>query len=283
MYRAMRLALDRAGVPRERVGLVGGDTYTHRTLFLPEQMARGIDLDPFVDAYSIHFYSLRFDGLAPSEGSWTSPIGDLMSLTARQVDYCRERGKRLLAAEIGTFYYGWRLNDPAGPATADATLTVAEGVVRGMNVGLAAFGFWSFMNPNDIDGWFGIVGLDAQKKLTRTPHPWGVYGLLSRHARPGSTVHPLSLTPGRNLSPVHGTVLVAPSGEKTVLIAHDDASRRARVELSLPPVLQAKRWERVTTDRVRIQQPLPAIEPATPASVPVVVNPMSLTVLTARG
>ena len=37
----------------------------------------------------------------------------------------------------------------------------------------------------------------------------------------------------------------------------------------------------MTTDRVRIQQPLPAIEPASPASVPVVLNPMSLTVLTA--
>jgi hypothetical protein len=281
MYRAMRLALDRAGVPRERVGLVGGDTYTHRTLFLPEQMARGIDLDPFVDAYSVHFYSLRFDALPPSEGSWTSPIGDLMSLTARQVDYCRERGKRLLAPEMGTFYYGWRLNDPAGVTTPEATLTVAEGVVRGMNVGLAAFGFWSFMNPNDVDGWFGIVGLDAQKKLTRTPQTWGVYGLLSRHARPGSTVYPLRLNPGRNLSPVHGTALVAPTGEKTVLLVYDDTTRRARVDLQLPPALRAKRWERVTTDRVRIQQPLPAIEPGSPASVPVVLNPMSLTVLTA--
>jgi hypothetical protein len=37
----------------------------------------------------------------------------------------------------------------------------------------------------------------------------------------------------------------------------------------------------VTTDRVRLQQPLPAIEPADPAKLPVVVNPMSLTVLTA--
>lgn len=281
MYRQMRLALDRAGVPRERLGLVGGDTYTHRVLFLPEQMARGIDLDPFVDAYSIHFYSLRFDTLPPSEGSWTSPIGDLMSLTGRQVDYCRERGKRLLAAEMGTFYYGWRMNDPAGVASPDATLTVAEGVVRGMNVGLAAFGFWSFMNPNDIDGWFGVVGLDERKKLKRMPHPWGIYGLLSRHARPGSRVFPLSVTPARNLSPVHGTALVAPSGERTILLVHDEGSRRCRVELELPPPLGAKRWERVTTDRVRIQEPLPALEPADPAKLPVVLNPFSLTVLTA--
>ena len=83
MYREMRAALDRAGVPRERVGLVGGDTYTHRFLFLPELAARGIDLDPFVDLYSIHFYSLRFDTL-PERGfldaadeaiSWRTPPG----------------------------------------------------------------------------------------------------------------------------------------------------------------------------------------------------------------
>ena len=116
-----------------------------------------------------------------------------MEDTARQVRYCRERGKRLIAAEMGTFYFGWRMNDPAGVASADATLTVAEGTVRGMNAGLGAFGFWSFMNPNDIDGWFGIVGLDEKRKLQRSRHPWGVYGLLSRHARPGSRVFPLHL------------------------------------------------------------------------------------------
>lgn len=281
MYREMRAALDRAGVPRERVGLVGGDTYTHRFLFLPEQAARGIDLDPFVDLYSIHFYSLRFDTLPPGEGSWTRPIGDLMEDAARQVRYCRERGKRLIAAEMGTFYFGWRMNDPAGVASADATLTVAEGTVRGMNAGLGAFGFWSFMNPNDIDGWFGIVGLDEKRKLQRTRHPWGVYGLLSRHARPGSRVYPLHAQPARNLNVVHGTALVAPSGERTILLVSDERAQRARLELLLPEPLRARRWERVTTDRVRLQQALPAIEPADPARLPVVVNPMSLTVLTA--
>jgi hypothetical protein len=281
MYRQMRLALDAAGVPRERLGLVGGDTYTHRVLFLPEQMARGIDLDPFVDLYSVHFYSLRLDTLPPSEGSWTRPIADLMSDTARQVDYCRQRGKRLLAPEIGTFYYGWRYNDPAGCASPDATLTVAEGVIRGINAGLGAFAFWSFMNPNSIDGWWGVVGLDERKKLARSRHPYGVYGLLSRHVRPGSKVYPLGVVPGRNLTPVHATALVAPSGERTILMVNDEPARRCRVEIALPEPLRAARWERVTTDRVRLQEPLPAVTPADPARLTVVLNPFSLTVLRA--
>jgi hypothetical protein len=87
--------------------------------------------------------------------------------------------------------------------------------------------------------------------------------------------------PARNLSVVHGTALVAPSGERTILLVSDERAQRARLEIFLPEALRARRWERVTTDRVRLQQPLPGIEPADPAKLPVVVNPMSLTVLTA--
>jgi len=148
-----------------------------------------------------------------------------------------------------------------------------------MNAGLAAFGFWSFMNPNDIDGWFGIVGLDERRKLARSRHPWAVYGLLSRFARPGSRVYPLQLAPPRNLSPVHGTALVAPTGERTILLVHDEGSRRGRVELRLPEAVRAGRWERLTTDRVRLREPLPALAPRDAGTLSLVLNPFSLTVL----
>ena len=92
MYREMRSPSTAPACRASGSGSSGGDTYTHRVLFLPEQMARGIDLDPFVDAYSVHFYSLRFDTLPPSEGSWTSPIGDLMSSPARQVPTAASAG-----------------------------------------------------------------------------------------------------------------------------------------------------------------------------------------------
>jgi hypothetical protein len=60
---------------------------------------------------------------------------------------------------------------------------------------------------------------------------------------------------------------------------HDEGSRRARLEIDLPEPLRAPRWERVSTDRVRIQEPLPALEPRDPARLGVVLNPFSLTVL----
>jgi hypothetical protein len=58
----------------------------------------------------------------------------------------------------------------------------------------------------------------------------------------------------------------------------DERSRRARLEI--PAADPASRGE-VTTDRVRLQQPLPDLAPDDPARLLVVVNPMSLTVLTA--
>jgi hypothetical protein len=67
------------------------------------------------------------------------------------------------------------------------------------------------MNPNDVDGWFGIVGLDAQGKLTRAPHPWGVYGLLSRYA-PSRSIATRSCEPERRAQ--HNPR--APSGERTI-------------------------------------------------------------------
>jgi hypothetical protein len=39
----------------------------------------------------------------------------------------------------------------------------------------------------------------------------------------------------------------------------------------------------VATDRVRVQQVLPAIEPQDPAKLPIVLNPFSLTVLKETG
>jgi hypothetical protein len=64
-------------------------------------------------------------------------------------------------------------------------------------------------------------------------------------------------------------------------MVNDEPARRCRVEIALPEPLRAARWERVTTDRVRLQEPLPAVTPADPARLTVVLNPFSLTVLRA--
>jgi hypothetical protein len=238
MYREMRSALDAAGLPRERVGLVGCDANEPEGWPALEMAARGTDIDPFVDAYSIHYYRLAFDYLVgnPENREVATTIRDAVDKhTAKIARYCRARGKPLYAPEIGTFHYGWRFGDPAGPTRLEATLTVAEALVRATNAGVDAFAFWCFMNPNTIDGHWRIVGWE-DGRLVRTPYPAATYGLLSRIVRPWSTVHPMATRPaeGRRAH-VHATAFVAPSGERTLVAVNDHPDQAVDAEARLPP------------------------------------------------
>jgi hypothetical protein len=152
-----------------------------------------------VDAYSIHYYRLSFDYLTgnPAHREVATTIRDAVDKhTAKIARYCRARGKPLWAPEIGTFHYGWRFGNPAGPTTLEATLTVAEALLRAVNAGVDAFAFWCFMNPNTIDGHWRIVGIE-DGRLVRTAYPCATYGLVSRLVRPGSRVQPPAGRPAR--------------------------------------------------------------------------------------
>jgi hypothetical protein len=237
MYREMRGALDAAGLPRQRISLVGCDANEPEGWPVLEMAARGVDIDPFVDAYSIHYYRLAFDYLTgnPVNREIATTIRDAIDKhTAKIARYCRRRGKPLWAPEIGTFHYGWRFGDPAGPTRLEATLTVAEALVRAVNVGVDAFAFWCFMNPNTIDGHWRIVGIE-EARLVRTPYPSATYGLLSRLVRPRSRVQPLATRPAEDRRPnVHGSAFTAPTGERTLLLVNDHPQEEIEVEIALP-------------------------------------------------
>jgi hypothetical protein len=238
MYREMRAAVDAAGLDRARVGLVGCDANEPEGWPVLEMTARGVDIDPFVDAYSIHYYRLSFDYLTgnPANREVATTIRDAIDKhTAKIARYCRARGKPLWAPEIGTFHYGWRFGDPAGPTRLEATLTVAEALVRAANVGVDAFAFWCFMNPNTIDGHWRIVGIE-DGRLVRAAYPAATYGLLSRLVRPGSTVQPLASRPeGDRRVHVHATAFTAATGERTLLLVNDHPDEEIEVEVVLPP------------------------------------------------
>ena len=237
MYREMREALDAAGVPRERLGLVGCDANEPEGWPVLEMTARGVDVDPYVDAYSIHYYRLAFDYLTgnPAHREVATTIRDAIDKhTGKIARYCRARGKPLWAPEIGTFHYGWRFGDPAGPTTLEATLTVAEALLRAVNAGVDAFAFWCFMNPNTIDGHWRIVGVE-EGRLVRTPYPSATYGLLSRLVRPGSRVRPLVSRPepGRGAH-LHAAAFEAPSGDRALFLVNDHPDEAVEAELALP-------------------------------------------------
>ena len=182
--------------------------------------------------------------------------------TAQPARFAHHRGKQLPVMEIGTFYYGWRFNNPAGAASADATLTVAEGVIRGLNIGAECFAFWSLMNPNSIDGHWGNLRIEGGR-LVRCGHPFAVYGMLSRTIRPGSRVYPLSISPGGALCPLHGTFLERRDGFWAVLLVNDSPTQNLPIELVLPEGAPAGEWAVQVTDHVRLNQPLaPALPTA---------------------
>jgi hypothetical protein len=279
LYRALRAACDEAGVSRQRIGLLGMDGYDFDNLLLLRMHALGLDLDPWVDGYSVHYYNHRLDREIPSASGWTQPIALTMDERAPGlVEYCRRRGKPLFAMEIGSFHHGWRNGDPAGPATHACCLTVAEAVIRGLKAGLGGFAFWSLLNSNDVDGWFRAFAIEGGR-LRPADAPWHVYGLLSRHARPGAKVLPFAtrgdLCPGR----VHAVGLENSDGTRVLLAVNDDAIAPASLVVELPHDWPLLGWRHSATDQVRRSEamPVPQVEPD--GSLRVLLSPMSVNAL----
>jgi hypothetical protein len=180
--------------------------------------------------------------------------------TAQLVRFANHRGKPLLVTEIGTFYYGWRFNNPSGAASIDATLTVAEGVIRGLNIGADCFAFWSLMNPNTIDGCWSAMEI-REGKLIRCGFPFAVYGMLSRTLRPGSRVYPLGVESESGRNSLHGSLLERPDGSWAAVIVNDSPTQNAEVVLKLLQEIPHQAWEVKITDRVRLNKTLPTLRP----------------------
>ena len=238
MMQAIRTALDAAGITRDRIGLLGLDTIEplHHLL---DQHRLGVDLDPYVDAYSVHHYNLRFDHQPPLHLPDTGRHYFIkgMNVVLEQDDrlvleYARLRGKPLWALEMGTFYYG-KFSNPAGVASLPATMIVAEGIIRAINMGITAFCLWSLMNSNDVDGHWAVMG-HQNGQLVRHGYPFAVYGLLSEAIRPRATVTPLMDASGNEILHVHGTMLTDTDGTRHVIVINDNDTDARVVTLRLP-------------------------------------------------
>ncbi|MEI6972004.1 MAG: hypothetical protein WCL44_10865 [bacterium] len=257
MYRALDAALRRAGL-RERVQLVGIDGIEAGLFCLEKLDALGASLDPYVDAYSIHYYFELFDWMTPPPArlfSWKHLRDGVDQDSARLALLCRERGKPLFIAEAGTFAFGMGHNgDPAGPTRHEAALLTAETVLRAWNAGIAGGAFWSLFNSNDADGWWATVQIREGRAMPAT-HPYHMYRLLSRHARPGSTVYPLVSDEAGPVRHVHGSWLILPDGKPVVILINDHLTETQSVELALPPQHKAALWSWLSKDAVRVNEP----------------------------
>jgi hypothetical protein len=242
MYREIRSALDEAGFTRDRLALIGLDC-GNPTRFTLEQHALGVDIDPYVSAYSVHHYNLRLDHLPPQNLPDTGRHYFIkgMNVVIEQDDkqfvhYARSRNKPLWALEMGTFYYG-KFSNPQGVASLDATITVAEGIIRALNCGITAFCIWSLLNANDVDGHWAVMG-HKDGQLVRHGYPFAVYGLLGRHLQPGATVTPLAEDHAPEIQHVHATCLENEGGHRAVMMVNDHVDQSVQVTVVLPD-----RWD----------------------------------------
>lgn len=264
MYKEIRGALDDIGITRERIGLIGFDT-SHPIKRALDSHSLNVDISPYIEAYSVHHYNLRLDNLPPN-GNPDVPRGYFkkgMNITIEEDDrmflhYARKQGKTLWALEMGTFYYG-KFHNPEGVASIDATITVAEGIIRAINVGITAFCIWSLMNPNDVDGHWAVIG-EKDGKLVKYKYPFAVYSLIGNHYQSNSHVYPVFPLPTRD-SPVilnvHATFMEAPDGEKTMLVVNDDPERTITEEFDLPGT-----WSNVQEFQISIANAEKLNEPA---------------------
>jgi hypothetical protein len=252
MYRQMRAALDAAGLPRAVVGLVGCDSLCERDLFLYEMLANRVDIDPWVDAYSAHFYNIKFDYMPPADGSWTSPIIDVLRRLEAWQRYLSRRGKPLFVGEISTFHYGWKANNPQGAACVDACLTLAEASLRMIAKGARCFAVWQMFDTNDNDGCWNALEFGADGQWHPQGHKYAVYGMLARSLRPGSAIWELEPDPATNLSNVHGAALRHADGRRGIVLLNNDPIHDKTLSLRLPEGFAGARLECVTTDRIRL-------------------------------
>ena len=239
MYREIRRALDQKGITSERLGLIGFDTM-YPIKYALHELTQKVDIAPYIDAYSLHHYNLRLDYLPPDSNPdvWREYFYKGLNITIEQDDkmfleFARKQGRSLWALEMGTFYYG-KFHNPAGVASIDATITVAEGIIRAINTGISAFCIWSLMNPNDVDGHWAVMG-QQEGELIKYKYPFAVYSLLSNHLLPGSKVYPvLPDQDSPEIVHIHATFLEAPNGDKTMLLVNDHPNDQKSAEFQLP-------------------------------------------------
>jgi hypothetical protein len=242
---------DRDLVP-QRVSLLAPGSPSVTDWPIPDFHSRGLDLDPLVDGYDQHAYHGRFDHDAPNANGPTVPLGELVSRhLAAHVAYAKSKGKPFLITKLGSVYYGADKGDPNGPATHEAFLLDAELAVRAINAGVSGLMRWSFLNPGDIDGRWGLLNLE-DGVYKRAENTFYGYATLIRYARPHSDVLDVQVESSLHPWPhAHACALrKTPQGDVTLLVVNDHDSEQIGVSVKLPAVFRSRKLNVIRCDRI---------------------------------
>jgi hypothetical protein len=293
MYAELRRALDKAGF--EKIGLIGIDSCDPIHYPVYEFTARGVDIDPYIQGYSLHTYVGRYD-YEGETARWTSmPMRILIdTYIQRLVKYTETRGKPMLALEFGS-YHGW-VGDYSSNATAQATIYTAESVLRMVNVGVRGLMYWQVSDPNENDGWWSIYHVQ-DGRIYRGIHTYPTYRLLFNYMRPGSKVFPLNPGLPENMvretwlinrpsereypsQHIWGCALEAPDGHKHLLVLCDHPNERREVTLHLPDAWKNLKMHKLVKDPIRLGIPQGLYETGEEGTIQDTLSPYSLQVYT---
>jgi hypothetical protein len=256
MYREIQTQLKAAGLYPDRIRLAGVEAIEPSAFPALQFLARGVDIDPYIDMYTIHYYFHRLDWMNPVPFLPETVENAIDRGTPPLVDYCKRRGKPLMAAEIG-----WYANDndpypmptdPLASSRHQATLITAENMVRGINAGLTGFGIWSLFNHGAFDGAWQVISY-RKGRIEKAEHPYAMYRLFSRYARPGSRVFPLAVEQREwPWQYVYATSLLTPEDKTVVYAVNDHLGESRRIHLRLPAAWAGRRLRKIVKDNERL-------------------------------
>jgi len=205
-FKSARQALDHRGI---HLPLSGPDWTDLSTLDVLK-----LDFAPYVGAFDLHSYA--------------APNADFSRIVRDSAESAHEQGKPFLLTEMGDMSLGWG-NTNAGPRSFEAILSVAEKVLRGLNVGVDGFNRWSFLNRGDQDGQWQLVrtwNMETKAYLEHAepePVPFFGYAMLTRFTAKHSQVLACSLQFQDQQSPlprVFAATLRSPKSHLTLILAN---------------------------------------------------------------
>jgi hypothetical protein len=139
------------------------------------------------------------------------------------VEWSNSLGKPFMLTELGNMNLGWG-NDNPGQKSFNASISLANDIIRGMRAGAHAFNRWSFTNRGDLDGqWQLIHTFDRENKTYLSeilPEPEAYYGfaLLSRFFAKHSSI--VSCEKNSPDSLIISAAVLSPSNELTIFIVN---------------------------------------------------------------
>lgn len=209
-FKAVRQALDQRGIDLP----LSGPDWTD----LPHLEVTKLDFASCLGAYDVHSYGAPDDGISRTLQDWAQ--------------WGHQQGKPFFLSELGDMSLGWGNTNP-GPRSFEAVLSVAEKILRGLNVGVDGFNRWSFLNRGDRDGQWQLVrtwDMERKRYLARAEPetvPFYGYAMLTRFTAKHSEVLPCTLqfANSPNQSPhMFAAALRSPRGHLTLLLVNREGA-----------------------------------------------------------